>query len=150
MKIKLTESQFNRLKTRLNETISGDKYSYRVKLDTSFYGEYNGREIVDISEVYATLTYDISIEAREWGIKGIYLGNIVGPSEVEYELTYAIDDDNTKEISVKIPFDWSKLETEEHTGSKNITVGDVVEVRLAQNEEGGISITSLEMPVYVM
>lgn len=150
MKLRLTESQYNRLQSKLNETITGKEYSYKVKLDINF-DEYQGKEIVNISEVYITLNYDIHIEMKQWGIGGIYFGDIVGPSEIEIEIEYAIDEDyNTKTIEVAVPFDWSKLETEKITGSGSVSVGDEVEVYLATNEEGNIFVKSMEMPIYTI
>lgn len=150
MKLRLTESQYNRLQSKLNESISGKEYSYKVKLDINF-NEYQGKEIVNISEVYVTLNYDIHIEMKQWGIGGIYFGDIVGPSEIEIEIEYAIDEDyNTKTIEVAVPFDWSKLETEKITGSGSVSIGDEVEVYLAANEEGNIFVKSMEMPIYTI
>lgn len=150
MKLRLTESQYNRLQSKLNESISGKEYSYKVKLDINF-DEYQGKEIVNISEVYVTLNYDIHIEMKQWGIGGIYFGDIVGPSEIEIEIEYVIDEDyNTKTIEVVVPFDWSKLETEKITGSGSVSIGDEVEVYLDTNEEGNIFVKRMEMPIYTI
>lgn len=150
MKLRLTESQYNRLQSKLNESISGKEYSYKVKLDINF-DEYQGKEIVNISEVYVTLNYDIHIEMKQWGIGGIYFGDIVGPSEIEIEIEYVIDEDyNTKTIEVAVPFDWSKLETEKITGSGSVSIGDEVEVYLDTNEEGNIFVKRMEMPIYTI
>ena len=150
MKLRLTESQYNRLQSKLNESISGKEYSYKVKLDINF-DEYQGKEIVNISEVYVTLNYDIHIEMKQWGIGGIYFGDIVGPSEIEIEIEYVIDEDyNTKTIEIAVPFDWSKLETEKITGSGSVSIGDEVEVYLDTNEEGNIFVKRMEMPIYTI
>lgn len=150
MKLKLTESQYNRLQSILNESITGKEYSYKVKLDINF-DEYQGKEIVNISEVYVTLNYDIHIEMKQWGIGGIYFGDIVGPSEIEIEIEYAIDEDyNTKTIEVAVPFDWSKLETEKITGSGSVSVGDVLEVYLDVNEGGNVFVKRMEIPIYTI
>ena len=150
MKLRLTESQYNRLQSKLNESISGKEYSYKVKLDINF-DEYQGKEIVNISEVYVTLNYDIHIEMKQWGIGGIYFGDIVGPSEIEIEIEYAIDEDyNTKTIEVAVPFDWSKLETEKITGSGSVSVGDVLEVYLDVNEDGNVFVKRMEIPIYTI
>jgi hypothetical protein len=151
MKLKLTESQFNRLQNKLNESISGKEYSYKVKLDINFDGDYLGKEIVDISDVYVTLNYDIHVEFKQWGIGGIYFGDIVGPSEIEIEIEYAIDGDyDTKKIEVSVPFDWSKLEKEEITGSKSVSIGDKLEVYLSVNEDGIVFVKRMEIPIYTM
>jgi len=150
MKLKLTESQYNRLQSKLNESISGKEYSYKVKLDINF-DEYQGKEIVNIPEIYVTLNYDIHIEMKQWGIGGIYFGDIVGPSEIEMEIEYAIDEDyNTKTIEVSVPFDWSKLETEKITGSGSVSIGDVLEVYLDVNEDGNVFVKRMEIPIYTI
>jgi hypothetical protein len=150
MKLRLTESQYNRLQSKLNESISGKEYSYKVKLDINF-DEYQGKEIVNIPEIYVTLNYDIHIEMKQWGIGGIYFGDIVGPSEIEMEIEYAIDEDyNTKTIEVAVPFDWSKLETEKITGSGSVSIGDVLEVYLDVNEDGNVFVKRMEIPIYTI
>jgi hypothetical protein len=147
MKIRITESQLERLRTNLNEEPLDDKYVREV--EAKFYqGTYKGYEINDISPIKIRVSFSIDIEMKSWGIRDINLGGITGPSEVEVEVNYYIDNDNTEDAYVTIPLDWSKLITEKDSSSGIITVGDEVEIYLIQNEEGNLVVERMEMVVY--
>jgi hypothetical protein len=147
MKIRITESQLERLRTNLNEEPLDDKYVREV--EAKFYqGTYKGYEINDISPIKLRVSFSIDIEMKSWGIRDINLGGITGPSEVEVEVNYYIDNDNTEDAYVTIPLDWSKLITEKDSSSGIITVGDEVEIYLIQNEEGNLVVERMEMVVY--
>jgi hypothetical protein len=147
MKIRITESQLERLRTNLNEEPLDDKYVREV--EAKFYqGTYKGYEINDISPIKVRVSFSIDIEMKSWGIRDINLGGITGPSEVEVEVNYYIDNDNTEDAYVTIPLDWSKLITEKDSSSGIITVGDEVEIYLIQNEEGNLVVERMEMVVY--
>lgn len=147
MKIRITESQLERLRTNLNEEPLDDKYVREV--EAKFYqGTYKGYEINDISPIKIRVSFSIDIEMKSWGIRDINLGGITGPSEVEVEVNYYIDNDNTEDAYVTIPLDWSKLITEKDSSSGIITVGDEVEIYLMENEEGNLVVERMEMVVY--
>jgi hypothetical protein len=147
MKIRITESQLERLRTNLNEEPLDDKYVREV--EAKFYqGTYKGYEINDISPIKLRVSFSIDIEMKSWGIRDINLGGITGPSEVEVEVNYYIDNDNTEDAYVTIPLDWSKLITEKDSSSGIITVGDEVEIYLMENEEGNLVVERMEMVVY--
>jgi hypothetical protein len=147
MKIRITESQLERLRTNLNEEPLDDKYVREV--EAKFYqGTYKGYEINDISPIKLRVSFSIDIEMKSWGIRDINLGGITGPSEVEVEVNYYIDNDNTEDAYVTIPLDWSKLITEKDSNSGIITVSDEVEIYLMENEEGNLVVERMEMVVY--
>jgi hypothetical protein len=147
MKIRITESQLERLRTNLNEEPLDDKYVREV--EAKFYqGTYKGYEINDISPIKVRVSFSIDIEMKSWGIRDINLGGITGPSEVEVEVNYYIDNDNTEDAYLTIPLDWSKLITEKDSNSGIITVSDEVEIYLMENEEGNLVVERMEMVVY--
>ena len=147
MKIRLTESQLERLKANLNEAPVDERYNREIA--AKFYGNtYKGYDINDIPETKMRILFDIDMDYRSWGIKDISLGNISGPSEVEVEVNYYLDNDNTEDAYVTIPLDWSKLITEKDSGNRIITVGDEIEIYLMQNEEGNLVVERMEMVVY--
>ncbi len=147
MKIRITESQLDRLRASLNEEPLNDKYVREVI--AKFYNNtYKGYEVNDIAPVKIRISFDIDIEMKSWGIRDINLGGITGPSEVEVEINYYVDNDNTEDAYVTIPLDWSKLITEKDSGNGMITVGDEVEIYLTQNEEGNLVVERMEMVVY--
>jgi hypothetical protein len=147
MKIRLTESQLERLKANLNEASLDEQYNREIT--AKFYqGTYKGYEINDIAPIKLRVSFTIDIEMKSWGIRDINLGGITGPSEVEVEVNYYVDNDNTEDAYVTIPLDWSKLITEKDSGNGIITVGDEVEIYLMQNEEGNLVVERMEMVVY--
>ena len=89
----LTETQLKNLTKRLNEDSTDSKYRMECEVDLNYFGaKYKGLEIDDITTSKMTLTFDIDMEGRSWGIKDISVYNVQGPSEIEL---------NTLEIQCK-------------------------------------------------
>lgn len=150
MKLKLTESQFDRLKTNLSEVENDNRYSREVKVAINYYGGvlYKGMEINDILSANMNLSYIIEVDARSWGIKDISLYNITGPSEIEAEIEYYIDNDNTSTDMITLAIDWSKLTTDTNNNGGIITVGDVLEINLKNDKQGNLFVNDLNIEVY--
>ena len=110
MRIRITESQLERIKSRLTEGPS-DKYNKDVTIKFNTYGgvKFNGMEINDISRITARLFYTIEIEARSWGIKDISLYSIEGPEQLETEIEFYLDDNNTKIQPITFKIDWDNV-----------------------------------------
>ena len=130
-KIILTEDQIDLLRKNAQRE---DERRYRrdVKIDVESYRVmYKGMEINDITAGYEpTLTYLIEQEHRSWGIKNISLYDIQGNDEIEVELHLYPDNANEPIIKeVKIPLDWSKLETSTNQGEGVVTIGDRLDIR---------------------
>ncbi len=149
-KIILTESQLNMIRKQLNEGVS-DVYSREVKTDIMIGGTtYKGKEINDVSNYNIRINYSIDIEAREWGIKDISLYDIHGPEEIELEIEYFVDDLNTDTEVVTMPIDWDKLEQDTYSGEGVVTIGDVLEINLSNDESGNLIFTKIILPVYTL
>ena len=148
MKLRITESQLNTIKKSLNEGVD-NRYERVVNLSYNYHGvTLKGHEINDIMDNSARLNYDIEIEARSWGIKDISLGGITGPTEIELEIDYYINEDETQQITIPVQLDWANAIRENATGHGVITVGDEVEIDLINSEDGGIIVKSITIPVY--
>jgi len=149
MKLKLTESQFDRLKANLSESGNDNSYSREVKVSINYYPGvlYKGMEINDILSANITLSYTIEIDARSWGIKDISLYNISGPSEIEAEIEYYVDNDNTSSDIITLQLDWSKLTTDKYNNGL-ISVGDELEVHLKNDNNGNLFANDLNIEVY--
>ena len=154
MKIILSESQVKKLvkgvsKTQLNEGVS-DSYSKEIK--TYIYSpesvSYNGMQINDITRPTIKMTYNIEIDAREWGIKDISLYGIGGPNELEVEVDFMVDENNTDVEVVTLPIDWEILKTESNAGEGVITIGDELDITLGNDENGNLVITEMTLPIY--
>jgi hypothetical protein len=153
-KLILTESQMKTLiskvsnKKTLNEGVS-DQYSRKVEVNI-YVGNstFKGKEINDVSRYDMTISYGIEIEAREWGIKDILLYDIKGDDNLEIEVEYFLDENNTDTEMVTIPIDWDTLETESNTGEGVVTVGDTLDVNLTNDANGNLIIRKMSLPVY--
>lgn len=149
MKLKLTESQFDRLKSNLSESGNDNSYSREIKVSINYYGGvlYKGMEINDILSANVKLSYVIEVDARSWGIKDISLYNINGPSEIEAEIEYFTDNDNTSNDMITLQLDWSKLTTDKNNNGI-ITIGDELEINLRNDRNGNLFVNDMNMEVY--
>lgn len=151
MKIRLTESQYSRLNKRLNEGVGGDLYQRSVKLNLYLNGsKIKGLEIDSITEPEVDVKYGIDIEARSWGIKNISIGEIYGPSEVEVEVDYYIDDFRTNTEVITLKLDWENAKRDKNTSSGVVCVGDDIWVDLGNDAEGNLIVTNMEIPINVL
>ena len=150
MKLKLTESQFDRLKANLSESGDDNRYSREVKVAFNNYVDvkYKGMEINGYSEPKAILFYTITIIYTKSGIDGIMLDNITGPKEIETDIEYYIDGDNTTTDMITLPIDWSKLTTDKINNGAQISIDDILRVNLKNDEQGNLFVNNLELIVY--
>jgi len=151
MRIRITESQLERIKSRLTEG-SSDKYNKDVTIKFNAYGgvKFNGMEINDISRITARLFYTIEIEARSWGIKDISLYSIEGPEELETEIEFYLDDNNTKIQPITFKIDWDNVELETERGSGIISIDNDVEVDLANDNQGNLVVKTVTVIVHTL
>ena len=147
MRIRLTESQIERIKS-ITEG-NDDRYNREVKVK-SYHSNvtYKGQEINDIVGDAMRLSYDIDIEARSWGIKSISLYGVTGPSDYQMEDEFYISefDTNTETIGVKL--DWSRLEINKDSSQGIVTIGDTLEINLANDSDGNIFVRSMTLDVF--
>jgi hypothetical protein len=150
MKLRITEGQLERIKSQLTE--QGDnRYNREVNVTFNAYNAtYKGKEINDILPMKVRLSYNIDIEGRSWGIKGISLYGITGPSEIEAEIEYFIDDDNTDTVTIPMKLNWELAVTEIEKGMGGFSVGDEVEIELVNDAEGNLVIKKIKVPVYYL
>lgn len=150
MKIKITEGQLERIKSQITEQ-GGGRYNREVNLNFNGYrANYKGNEINDIPSFKVRLSYDIDIEGGSWGIKDISLGNISGPSEIDVEVEYYIDDDNTETVILPMKINWDMIVIEEEKDMGRISVGDDVDIELVNDVEGNLMIKEIKATVYMM
>jgi hypothetical protein len=150
MKIKITEGQLERIKSRINEGVD-NQYNREVLVTFNTYNvNYKGREINDISQIKLRLYYSIEVEGRSWGFKDINLSNIIGPSDIEVELEYFVDADNTDTISLPMKLNWEAVVKEVEKGMGVITIDDKVEVELVNDSEGNLLVKEIKVVVYAL
>jgi hypothetical protein len=149
-KIVLTENQLNTVKKHISESAVGnERYGRDVSVSVSTYGaKINGEDIDWAVCSDMKVTYLIEMEHRSWGVKGISLYSIQGPSEVELTVTPQVEDGEDVEITVQL--NWENVEEETQEGEGVITIGNEIELSLGNDESGNIVVTSIHVPVYTL
>jgi hypothetical protein len=149
-KIVLTENQVQMVKKHINESAVGnERYGREVSVSVGTYGaKINGEDIDWAVCSDMKVTYLIEMEHRSWGIKGISLYSIQGPSEIELTITPQVED--ADDIDITVPLNWDNVEEETQEGEGVITIGNEIEVSLGNDENGNIIVTSIHVPVYTL
>lgn len=150
MKVRLTESQMERLKSQLNEA-DANRYNREVVVKVHTYNAtYKGKEIDWVTSGNIRLTYNIEMDIRSWGVKGISLYGIQGPSEIEVDVDYWVsDEENFDSVTetVTLPINWEAVVTEEEKNGL-VTVGDEIDIDLANDDKGNLIVKSVTVTVY--
>jgi hypothetical protein len=149
-KIVLTENQLNMVKKRITEgAVGNERYGREVSVDVRTYGaKINGEEIDWATCSSIKVSYLIEMEHRSWGIKGISLYSIQGPSEVELTITPRTEDG--EDIEITVPLNWDNVEEETQEGEGVITIGNEIEINLGNDESGNLIVSSIHVPVYTL
>ena len=109
----------------------GDSYSKNCQVELYYSGSsFRGNEINDITADPIRISFDIEIEAREWGIKGISICNIKGPDELTLNVSFYEDSiesefPNEVDTTITILLDWNSIEIEEYHSNGPITVDEI-------------------------
>jgi len=147
MKLKITENQLKRIKSVLTEEIGDQSYNRDVVM--SFYAEnYKGLEINDIFKKQIKVNFNINIEKRSWGIDGVSVSDISGPSKIQTEISYYPQgSDDAVEETVEIILDWSKIQIESNKGNI-ISIGEEVDVLLESDSNGVLIAKGMSIEVF--
>ena len=151
-KILVTENQLVKIKNFIIEN-ENDK-SYHRELNVKVWdtgAKFNGMDIEDIIDVKIKVLFDIEEEHRSWGIKDILISNIRGEEQIELEVGYYSDNlDDIKYENTILNLDWELLETEEIKGKGVVTIDDVLEIELTNDENGNLKVNSMNMNIYTL
>lgn len=129
--------------------IGNERYGRDVSVSVGTYGaKINGNDIDWAVCSDMKVTYLIEMEHRSWGIKGISLYSIQGPSEIELTITPQVED--ADDIDITVQLNWENVEEETQEGEGVITIGNEIEVSLGNDENGNIIVTSIHVPVYTL
>lgn len=145
-----TESQLESIKKNLSEDYPGTDNNYKVgKCEVNLYGThkltYNGYEVEEVSAPEIEFTFDIDMDIRSYGIRGISVYNPSGPSEIELTVFYygGESEDSTEEI-VTVPLDWDNVNEDE--GSIGwIGYDNQIDITLKNDENGNIVVDSMTL-----
>lgn len=152
-KLILTENQIKKLTDNvINENLYGDKFGTKVYCTFHYYDlKYKGNVVEDILPIELHLTFDIDIEYRRMGIKGITVYNIDGPKTIEAEIEFypnSEDDYNLSSEIVELEVNWG-----EEVNSSNdeslvyFGVSPDVEIELSNDNEGNVVIKEVKVLV---
>jgi hypothetical protein len=149
-KIVLTENQLKMVKKQVTESAVGnERYGREVSVSVGTYGaKINGEDIDWAVCSNMKVTYLIEMEHRSWGIKGISLYSIQGPSEIELTITPQVHD--ADDIDITVQLNWENVEEETQEGEGVITIGNEIELSLGNDESGNIIVSSIHVPVYTL
>lgn len=147
-KIILTEEQTQKLMTNvINEKYPDeDQFYEQVTCDFSYHGaKFKGGEINDILKPQFTITYNIDVDYRSYGIKEISVYNIQGPNEIEAEIQYyPPDSDDYVEDILKLRLNWDNMVvTNEDQNMGYIGVHQDIEIELINDEQGNLVAKSI-------
>lgn len=134
----VTETQLKSLTRRLNEDSMDSKYRMECEVDLNYFGaKYKGLEIDDITTSNMTLTFDIDMEGRSWGIKDISVYNVQGPSEIEVEVVYYPEEgEDSVDETITIPINWENVDMQKDDELSYIGIGRNIQIDLTNNENG--------------
>lgn len=156
MKLKITEAQLERLKGRLTEApkdkSGGNTYQRYIKFNFN-YGrtKLKGHDINDVFlEPKMPVSFEVEIKSREFGIDGISLHNISGPTDVEVEVDYFVNSDNTDTVNLDLKLDWSEqtLRLEPRSNNGVITIDDEIEIYLTNDDQGNLIVDYMVLIVF--
>lgn len=157
MKIKLTEGQVQRLK-HISEGLD-DKYNTQVNVTFNTSKDFNfPYEINDINSTTTRVSFDIDVEYKSWGIKGIMLYNIQGPETIEAEIEYYGEDygkndydDDLRTATIPVKLDWENaLRVENESGTGLVTIDNEIEITLAGSSESGFYAREIQILTYTL
>ena len=137
-KIVLSEPQADRL---MNQVISEqlqteNRYSQKVKSDFDYHGmKYNGNEIDWIDNVEFTVSFDIHVDARSYGIKDINVMNVRGPEAIEAVVIYYPEgSEDSVEDTVELKLNWDDVKVENDADIGWIGIDHEVEINLTSGQ----------------
>lgn len=140
-KIVITENQLKKLTRNLNENYVdlNDTYKQECNVDLNYYGlKFKGYEINDVTTSNMVLTFLIDMSVKSYGIRDISVYGVKGPSEIELEVSYWLQEDgrDTTEETVVLPINWENVEMQEDETLGYIGIGNLIQIDLGNNESG--------------
>ena len=149
-KIVLTENQLNMVKKHISESsVGNERYGREVSVYVETYNaKINGEDIDWAVCPNMKVNYLIDMEHRSWGIKGISLYSIQGPSEIELTITPQVEDG--EDVEIRVPLNWENVEEDTQEGEGVITIGDEISLVLGNDENGNIMVDTIQVPVYTL
>jgi hypothetical protein len=132
----------------VKEGFGDERYETKCKVDlTYFRTKFNGKEIDYATAEDMRVSFLIDMEGRSWGIKNLSVYDVKGPSELEVELEYYLDErgDEHRTERVMVPMDWDKVVMTKDTELGHIGIAEVVRVTIGNDGQGNIVVQEIEV-----
>lgn len=137
-KIILSESQAKILMDKVvSEQINpSGKYSQNVKSDFDYHQlKYKGGDVDWVDNVEFTVSFDIDMDGRSYGIKDVSIMNVKGPEALDIVITYYPEgSEDSIEEEVQIKLDWDNVKIEKDANIGWIGIDSVVDINLTSGE----------------
>lgn len=141
-KIVLTEAQAEKLMDKVvSEQIAPEsRYRQEVKAGFSYHGlRFEGNEIDWIEDMKFTVSFDIHIDARSYGIKDINIMGLRGPESIDVEIIYYPEgSEETQEGMATVNLNWDEVKVENNADIGWIGISHDIEIELGQAEDGSL------------
>ena len=149
--ILLSETQIQMIKNQLLKEDLDNRYRKTVEVEIDNYGIlFKGKEIDYITPPQIELSFLIDQEHRSWGVKSITLYAIKGPDSIDVDVSYYISEDDSETETISIPLNWDLLETDDREGEGVITIGDILQIRLRNDENGNLVLGEMSIDTYTL
>lgn len=149
MKIKITESQFKKIK-QLTENYLDLNDKYEEKVSVRFFHmfgplTFNGKKIEDVYNLEMKLYFNIDMDVRSFGIDEIKVVNVKGYETIDCE--YLTEDETEGTFELKL--NWDKLEiNHEKNSDSHIGLDNELDVYLMNDNTGNIVVQKMEIKAY--
>jgi len=142
-KIVLTETQAEKLMDKVvSEQIApSDRYTQEVKCGFGYHNlTYQGNEIDWIEDVKFSVSFDIHVDARSYGIKDINIMSVRGPEAIEIVVIYypeGAEDHVEADAVVRLNWDDVKIDNDADIGW--IGIDHDIDIELEVDQEGNFT-----------
>ena len=148
-KILVTEKQFKSITKMIINESNEHRFKQDVEVDFDYHGiTFNGDNIDYIEKPNITLTFQIEMEYKQYGIKSIMVYDIKGPSEIELEITPESDDAHVETLT--IPLNWENdnfIDVQRDDNIRWIGIEENVTIHLENDELGRIKARAITINV---
>ena len=149
--ILLSETQIQMIKNQLLKEDLDNRYRKTVEVDMDNYGiTFKGKEVDYIVAPQIELNFLIDQEHRSWGVKSISLYGIKGPDSIDIDISYYINEDDSETETITIPLNWDLLDTDDRDGEGVITIGDSLQIRLRNDENGNLILRDMSIDTFTL
>jgi hypothetical protein len=149
MKIKISENQFHKIKKSLKENSNSFNSKYKVGVNLYFYYsnknlKFNGLPVENIPDIESSVSFDIDLDYKSWGIKIGGVNNIKGADSIDIEIE--TNDQIVHNYTLNINWEEKvKIDSNNLENAKIITINEDVNVYLINDNEGNIVVDYIDV-----